>query len=363
MALDLSADLVTLLRSIVDIESVSGNEKHLADEVEHALAAYPHLHLTRLGNVLIARTELGRAERVLVAGHLDTVPVAGNLPSVLDEDAGRVYGRGTCDMKGGVAVQLSVAAAMTEPVRDVTWVFYDNEEVAADLNGLGTVAAERPDLLEAGLAVLMEPTGARIEGGCQGTLRAEITTKGLAAHSARAWLGHNAIHDIGGVLDILRAWTPTEVPVEGLTYREGLNAVRISGGVAGNVIPDRCTVEVNYRYAPDKTPEQAEAYVRSLFDGYDLVLTDRSPAARPGLDRPAAQEFLAAVGDEARPKFGWTDVARFSALGVPAVNFGPADPGKAHADDEFCPIDELTTCADALTRWLTGATASQEPTA
>ncbi len=352
MSLDLGDDLVTLLRAIVDIESVSGREGPLADEVETALRACPHLEVERLGDAVLARTRLGRDERVVIAGHLDTVPVKDNLPSRVDEDAGRVYGRGTCDMKGGVAVMLSVAAELSAPSRDVTWIFYDHEEVAASANGLARVARERPDLLEAQFAVLMEPTGARVEGGCQGTIRVELETTGVAAHSGRAWLGHNAVHDLAPVLATLAAWHDAEIEVDGLLYHEGLNAVRISGGVAGNVIPDRAVVEINYRFAPDKSGEQAEALVRGWFPGHRITVTDLSPGARPGLDRPAAQQFLAAVGGEARPKYGWTDVARFSELGVPAVNFGPADPGKAHADDEFCPIADLDTCRTALVRWL-----------
>ncbi|HSN44198.1 MAG TPA: succinyl-diaminopimelate desuccinylase [Propionibacteriaceae bacterium] len=351
MSLDVSSDLVTLLRAVVDIESVSGNEARLADEVEHVLRAQPHLTVDRLGDTVIARTPRGNAQRVVIAGHLDTVPVAGNLPSWVAD--GRVYGRGTCDMKGGVAVALKVACATSEPTRDVTWIFYDNEEVEATKNGLGRVARERPDLLAADFAVLMEPTGAVVEGGCQGTLRFILETRGLAAHSARAWLGHNAIHDMADVFATLQAYVPPTVGVDGLDYREGLNAVGITGGIAGNVIPDVCRMEINYRFAPDKSVDEAEAFVRALFGGHQLELTDASPGARPGLDQPAAAGFLAAVGGIPRPKFGWTDVSRFSELGVPAVNFGPADPGKAHADDEFCPIDDLATCHDALVRWLT----------
>ena len=200
--------------------------------------------------------------------------------------------------------------------------------------------------------MLCEPTNARIEGGCQGTMRLMVELTGVAAHSARAWMGHNAIHDAGAVL---RGWPRTsrrQVEVDGLTYREGLNAVRISGGIAGNVIPDRCEIEVNYRFAPDKSPDQAEAYVREVLDGFPVRVTDVAAGARPGLDQPAAAEFLAAVGGKASAKFGWTDVARFSAMGIPAVNFGPGDPSKAHADDEFCPAADVVSCREALVRWL-----------
>ncbi|WP_232548469.1 succinyl-diaminopimelate desuccinylase [Propioniciclava soli] len=350
MLLDPTGDLVDLLRSLVDIESVSGNEAALADAVEQALRACAHLEVERDGDAVVARTQLGRATRVVIAGHLDTVPVAGNLPSRQEGD--RVYGRGTCDMKGGVAVALAAAVQLSAPRHDVTWIFYDNEEVEAARNGLGRLARNAPHLIEGDFALLMEPTGARVEGGCQGTLRCDLTCTGTAAHSARSWLGHNAIHDAAGVLATLAAYEPRRVVVDGLEYREGLNAVSIAGGIAGNVIPDRCTVTVNFRFAPDRSIAEAEAHCREVFAGYDLVVTDAAAAARPGLDLPAARDFVAAVGGEPRAKYGWTDVARFAALGIPAVNYGPADPGKAHADDEFCPVADLHTCQDALLRWL-----------
>ena len=353
--LDLTGDIVDLLQTITDIESVSGNEKALADAVETALRALPHLSVLRDGDALVARTDLGRAERVIIAGHLDTVPVAGNLPSsrrVVDGED-RVYGRGTCDMKGGVAVQLAVAAAVTEPVRDITWIFYDHEEVDAERNGLNRLSRTRPDLLVGDLAVLMEPTAAAIEGGCQGTLRVAVRTHGKAAHSARSWLGSNAIHAAGEILRRLESYSAAEILVDGLLYHEGMNAVAITGGIAGNVVPDLCVVTVNYRFAPDKDEAAALAEVTRLFEGYEVELLDIALGARPGLDLPAAQAFAAAVGGEARPKYGWTDVARFSALGIPAVNYGPAHPNKAHTDDEHCRTEDLVLCREALLRWLT----------
>jgi succinyl-diaminopimelate desuccinylase len=353
--LDLEGDPTALLRALIDIESVSGNETEIAGSIEAALRPYGHLAVTRDGNVVVARTELGRGSRVVIAGHVDTVPVANNLPSRVtgtDHDT-LVWGRGACDMKGGVAVQLAAAAALTQPARDVTWIFYDCEEVEASRNGLSRISRERPRDLAGDFAVLCEPSNARVEGGCQGTMRIEVTLRGVAAHSARAWMGRNAVHDAAPVLQRLAEYQPADVEVDGLLYREGLNAVRISGGTAGNIIPDRCKIEINYRFAPDKSPEQAEEQIRQVLTGIPLEVTDVAAGARPGLDRPAAKEFVAAVGGEPSAKFGWTDVARFSAMGVPAVNFGPGNPSKAHADDEFCPAADVVACRNALVRWLT----------
>lgn len=359
--LDLTGDLVELTRVVCDTPSVSGDEEALADAVETALRRYPHLEVLRDGNAVVARTNLGHGERVVVAGHLDTVPIAENLPTVLrpgaDGGADELWGRGTVDMKAGVAVQLALAARVVAPTRDVTWVFYDQEEVEADRNGLGRLVRTHPDWVRGDFAVLCEPTRAAIEGGCNGTLRVEVRTRGLAAHSGRSWLGVNAVHAAAEVLRRLAEYHPRTVDVDGLTYREGLNAVGIRGGIAGNVIPDECVVTVNYRFAPEIDLAQAESHVREVFDGFEVTVTDASPGARPGLDHPAAASFSAAVaGLTGRPpvaKEGWTDVARFAELGVPAVNFGPGDPSLAHADDERCPVDQVSACFTGLEAWLT----------
>ena len=283
--LDLSADVVTLTRQVCDVPSVSGDETALADAVEAALREHPHLEVLRDGDAVVARTHLGRERRVVVAGHLDTVPVADNLPTRLEGDV--LWGRGTVDMKGGVAVALSLAASLAEPVHDVTWVFYDHEEVDADLNGLGRIARQHPDWLAGDFAVLGEPSDGGLEGGCNGTLRVEVRLTGVAAHSARSWVGVNAVHAAGEVLRRLEAYEPATVEVDGLAYREGMNAVLVSGGVATNVVPDSCVVTVNYRFAPSRSVDEAVAHVRELFAGYDVVVTDSAPGARPGLDAPA----------------------------------------------------------------------------
>jgi succinyl-diaminopimelate desuccinylase len=348
--IDLDSDVVDLTAALVDIPSVSGAEREIADLIESALAPLSWLDVGRHGHSIVARTDLGRAERVVVAGHVDTVPVNANLPSRLDGDV--LYGLGSCDMKGGVAIALLLAARLDAPSRDVTYVFYEAEEVEAARNGLGLIAAQRPELLAADFAVLMEPSNAGVEGGCQGTMRVDVLTSGKRAHSARAWNGVNAIHAAGEVLDRLTRYTPREPVVDGLRYREGLNAVGIVGGVAGNVIPDACAVSVNYRFAPDRSEDEALAHLREVFDGLELVVVDSAPGALPGLDRDAAAAFLAAVGGSARPKFGWTDVSRFSALGVPAVNFGPGDPELAHSQGEHVPVAQLRSCLAQMTTWL-----------
>lgn len=341
-----------LTAALCDIESVSGGEGPLADAIEAALGSVPHLTVSRDGDTVVARTHLGRDERVVLAGHLDTVPVAGNLPARRDGDV--LWGRGTVDMKGGVAVALRLAAHIAAPNRDVTYIFYDNEEVEAAKNGLGRVARNHPEWLAGDFAVLLEPTSSVVEGGCNGTLRAAVEVRGRASHSARWWMGVNAIHAAGEVLDRLRAYRPAEVGVDGLVYREGLNAVGITGGVAGNVIPDQCVVTVNYRFAPDKTEAAAADHVRDVFSGFDVTLTDSAPGARPGLAHPAAAAFLAAVDGEPRAKDGWTDVARFAERGVPAVNYGPGDPLLAHHDEERVDVAEIEQCEQRLRAWLTG---------
>ena len=375
---DLAGDLGALALALVRVPSASGAEAPLADAVQAALAAEPHLEVLRHGNTVVARTRLGRSERVVVAGHLDTVPASrrtGNVPGRLEERDGRtvVWGRGSVDMKGGVAVGLHLAATLAAPRRDVTWVFYDNEEVVAERNGLGRALAAHPDWFEADLAVLGEPTGAGIEGGCNGTLRLILDVPGLAAHSGRAWRGVNAIHAASTLIERVKAAPLRTVEVEGLAYRESFSVVLIEGGAAANTVPDRCRVTVNYRFAPDLAAEAALARAKRVLAGLDadgdepdpvidagtgpvaVELDDLSPAARPGLDSPMARELIALVGERGGgvgPKYGWTDVARFSAAGVPAVNLGPGDPMLCHTDDEHCPVAQIEAVAGALRAWL-----------
>jgi succinyl-diaminopimelate desuccinylase len=351
--LDLSRPAAELTAQIVDIESVSGHEQRLADAIAAAISDLPHLTLYRDGNAIVARTDRGHDERVVLAGHIDTVPVHENLPSHLED--GSLYGCGSCDMKSGVAVQLRLAMQLVSAVRDVTYVFYDCEEVEAERNGLLRLSRHHPDLLAGDFAVLLEPSGAVVEGGCQGTLRADVIARGERAHSARSWLGSNAIHAASDILDVLRGYQARQPVVDGLGYHEGLNAVGIRGGVAGNVIPDECVVSVNFRFAPDRSADQAADHVRAVFDGFEVRVTDVAGGARPGLGQPAAASFVAAVGGQPRAKLGWTDVARFDALGVPAVNYGPGDPQLAHTRNEHVPVAQIEECEQRMLAWLTTA--------
>jgi len=351
VALDLSADVIDLAAALVDIPSESHHEHDLADLVEEALGLCAHLDVHRSGNAVIAQTR-GTAPSVVIAGHLDTVPEAGNLPHRLDSDS--LYGLGSCDMKGGVAVALKVAHDVVDPRVGVRFVFYDCEEVAAVHNGLARLAQEDPSVLKADLAIVMEPSNAVIEGGCQGTLRVEVKVPGERAHSARSWQGTNAIHGAGEILARLADYVPREPEVDGLIYREGLNAVGIRGGVAGNVIPDECVVTVNYRFAPDLSVPDAIAHVSEVFDGFDITVVDEAPGARPGLDQPVVASFVEAMGGVVEPKFGWTDVARFSAAGTPALNYGPGNPTIAHTKDEHVSVREVRSVLASLEGWLRG---------
>ena len=353
--LDLRRDPVALTAALVDIPSESRHETRIADEIEAALREQTTgFEVVRNGDAVLARTNLGRPSRVLLAGHTDTVPAADNLPSRLVD--GVLHGCGTSDMKSGDAVFLHLAATVADPAHDITLVMYDCEEIEASANGLGRIEREMPEWLDADVAILGEPSGGFIEAGCQGTLRVVLSAAGTRAHSARSWLGYNAIHKLGEVLARLAEYRPRSVDIDGCEYREGLSAVRIDGGIAGNVIPDAATLTVNFRFAPDRTVDQAYTHVREVFDGLDVAmeLTDSAAGALPGLARPAAAALVEAAGGQVRAKYGWTDVARFAALGIPAVNYGPGDPNLAHRADERVDVEQITATTDTLRRYLIG---------
>ena len=353
--LDLRGDPVELTAALVDIPSESRDEARIAAEVEAALREQTSgFEIIRNGNAVLARTAFGRPSRVLLAGHLDTVPVADNLPSRIEN--GELHGCGTSDMKAGDAVFLHLAATVAEPAHDLTLVFYDCEEIDSAANGLGRLERELPDWLTADVAILGEPTGGFVEAGCQGTLRVVVSATGTRAHSARAWLGDNAIHKLGAVLDRLAGYSARSVDIDGCVYREGLSAVRIDGGVAGNVIPDAASVTVNFRFAPDRSPDAALQHVREVLDGLDvsIELTDSAAGALPGLSAPPAKSLVEAAGGQVRAKYGWTDVSRFAARGIPALNYGPGDPNLAHKRDERVPVAAITAAVDMLRGYLNG---------
>ena len=350
IALDLRSDPAALTAALVDIPSVSGTEARIADAIQAALRAETHLQVERHGNVVLARTDLGRPTRVLLAGHIDTVPIAGNVPSRLDGDT--LHGCGTTDMKSGDAMLLHLAATLPDPSRDLTFVFYDCEEIEYDRNGLTSVQAQRPEWLAADLAILGEPTNGQVEAGCQGTAAVAITVRGRRSHSARSWLGDNAIHKSAAVLDRLSAFDARIVDIDGCGYREGLNAVGITGGVAGNVSPDECTIRVNFRFAPDRSAQNAIAVLEELFYDAEMTVLDVAAGALPGLSAPAAAEFVVAAGGSAQAKFGWPDVSRFAALGIPAVNYGPGDPSLAHTREEWVSMTQIREMTEVLRGFL-----------
>ena len=330
-------DLLARTAALVAIPSESHQEAALNDHLEATLRALRHLEVERVGANLVARTQLGRATRVVLAGHTDTVPANGNAEPRVEGDV--LWGLGAADMKGGLAVMAALAEAVPDPAVDVTFVFYAGEEVAAEHNGLAHLARDRPELLAGDLAILGEPTRGELEAGCQGTLRVTVRLHGQRAHTARPWMGRNAIHRLGELLRLVEGFEERRPVIQGCEYREALQAVLVSGGVAANVVPDEVSVTINRRFAPDRTEEEALDEVRSLLapvleDGDAVELVDSAPAAAPGLDHPLLQAVVQQHGLSVTAKLGWTDVARFSALGVPACNLGPGDPTLAHTAEE-----------------------------
>jgi succinyl-diaminopimelate desuccinylase len=349
-------DLLALTAELVAIPSVSHDETAITDRIERELRPLEHLELTRIGNNVVARTQLGRPYRVLLGGHTDTVPVNENADPRIDGDT--LWGLGSADMKGGLAVMLELARAVVDPVVDVTFVFYECEEVASKFNGLRVIERERPELLAADVALLGEPTATALEAGCQGTMRIVVTLRGSRAHTARAWLGRNAIHRMGELLSILAAYVPRQPEIQGCRYHEGLQAVFVDGGAAGNVVPDRATITINHRFAPDRSVAEAEAHVREVLrpvieQGDEFEVVDVGVAAAPHLSHPLIAALCGRSDLEVRAKLGWTDVAFFAERGVAAANFGPGDAEISHTRDERIERPYLTYAYAALADLLT----------
>ena len=346
-------DLLAVTAQLVDIPSVSRSEAEIADHVEQILRAIPHLEVTRIDHNVIARTLFGRDARVILAGHLDTVPPAGNERAIVD--GSRLAGVGSADMKGGIAVMLALAAELSDPAFDCTYVFYACEEIDRSESGLLAIEATRPELLAGDVAVVLEPTNAIIEAGCQGVLRLSVTLKGRRAHSSRPWVGTNAIHRIGPLLDLVAAFEERQPTIDGVTYHDSLQAVRIEGGIAGNVIPDVATVVLSHRFAPDRSIDDAtDQMLKYLAPAIDPALGDiidvvsTSPAAPPSLNHPLLVRLSKMSGAAPVAKTAWTDVAWFFERGIPAANFGPGDPLVAHGADEFVESDEIARVAETL---------------
>jgi succinyl-diaminopimelate desuccinylase len=349
-------DLLTLTAELVDIASVSWHERAMADRIESELRPCAALDVTRIGDNVVARTHLARPTRVILAGHTDTVPPNGNAEASVVGD--RLFGVGSADMKSGLAVMLELARAVTEPAVDVTYVFYAREEIAFEHSGLREIEAEHPALLDGDVALLGEPTGAAIEAGCQGTMRLRIVLRGERAHTARPWMGRNAIHRLAGLLSAFELYDERRPVLDGCEYREALQAVRVEGGVAGNVVPDEVEVFVNHRFAPDRSPAEAEAHVREVVasavgEGDLLEVVDVAAAAAPGLDHPVLRGLIERNGLDVRAKLGWTDVAFFAARGVPAVNFGPGDSELAHTAGEWVDRAHIERVHEALRSLIT----------
>lgn len=340
--------------ALVRVPSVSRHETELADLIEATLRPVAHLSVDRIGDNVVARTTGTSPRRVIVAGHIDTVPGDASEARI---EGDRLWGVGACDMKGSVSVMLDQATRpVTGPV-EVTWIFYAKEEISRSESGLLEIARARADLLEADVALLAEPTGGSVEAGCQGTLRIEVMVRGARAHTARPFTGRNAIHRIADVVTRLASYTPRVAAIDGIDYTEQLQVVAIAGGIATNVVPDAATCTLNHRFAPDRTVEEAFAGVSALIapaieDADTVVLTDSAPAAPPSLAHDLIARLVDATGSPARAKLGWTDVATFAERGIPAVNYGAGDPLLAHRSDEFVTTAELASFDAGLARFL-----------
>ena len=349
MKIDQEIGALTL--DLVNIASVSQDEQAIADSIQAALVEVKHLKVSRISNSIIAQTNFGANQRVVIAGHLDTVPANNNFPG--KKTSTEVIGLGSVDMKSGIAAALKLAAALTNAKYDVTYLFYESEEIETKYNGLELITKQAKDLLNCDFAILMEPTNGIIEVGCQGTLRFQVSARGTRSHSARWWNGENAIHALTPVLEILNSYKSREPIIDGHKFREGLQAVKINGGVAGNVVPDEVTMTINHRFAPDTTPAQAEENMKKLFKDFNFQLLDVASGAPTGLNNELIKDFVSKIGTAIAPKFGWTDVARFAAAGIPAINFGPGDPNLAHHPDEAVKIKQIEDVFASLKDWLT----------
>lgn len=356
---DAGTDLLSRASELIAIPSLSHQEQAIADHVHDVLVKECPFGVTRIGNNVVARSDLGRSQRLIIAGHLDTV--APNANSTPRRDGDVLWGLGAADMKGTLAVMLHLATGLRDPAVDVTWCFYATEEVEQRHNGLLAVWRERPELLAADAAVLGEPTDGFVEAGCQGTMMIKVTLGGIRAHTARPFTGRNAIHRMAHVLERVATWPVRRVTLDGCEYAEQLQAVSVQGGIARNVVPDMATVVVNYRFAPDRDSATAREIVTEIIGdaveseaGDQLEVVDAAEGAPPALGQPLLQQLVQRSGQPPRAKVGWTDVASFWSHGVPAANFGAGDPLLAHHPEERVTKQSLLRVHDTLHELLSG---------
>jgi succinyl-diaminopimelate desuccinylase len=344
--------LAEVTLALVDIPSVSRAEAKAMAFVHDSLSLVP---LWDDEDIIFATTGGdGGRELVVLAGHLDTVPAQGNVPGRRDDAA--IVGLGASDMKGGIAVMLELAAwaAEASAALELGFLFFTREELAAEESPLPGFLRGCERVREAALVIVLEPTDNEVHVGCLGNLSAQLTFRGSSAHSARPWLGDNAIHKAAAALAPLAQLEPVDVAVDGLVFREVVSAVAIEGGIADNVVPDRCVARLNYRYAPGRTREAAEASVRELAGEAELEILGNSPPAPVIVDRPLVRRLRDAGNFEIRPKQAWTPVAQFAEAGLDAVNLGPGATRYAHTADERVEIDELVRTYEALRRFASG---------
>ncbi len=354
-----SATLADLLETLVNIPSETGREAAIAEWMASRLRALGHGDLLRSGHSLVWRGPRGTPARpqVVLAGHLDTVPANGN--AVARRAEGRLYGLGSSDMKAGDAVLLALLETL-DPERlrfDLAAVFYEAEEGPLEANGLTRLLVEMPWLKQARLAILLEPTDLRVELGCIGSLNAEVRVIGKSAHSARPWLGVNAVERAAPWLAEITRFPVTAATVGGVEYRETLQITTLRAGRAKNVVPDELVANLNYRFPPDRTLAQAEVRLRALVPAeFEFRLADAAAPGRVCDDLAEVREFVTRFGATVAGKQGWTDVAQFTGAGVAAFNFGPGIPEQAHQVDEYCPLENLETAYRWLADFLTGET-------
>ena len=351
--------LAELLLELLRLPCVTGEEGPIADWLEARYAARGE-EVRRVGHSVVAGALDDPRPVILLVGHTDVVPPT---PVDLDfrRDRGMVLGRGASDMKSGLAVGMDCFEdpALRAGPYNLVLVAYAGEEGAHQGNELGPLLCALPALCQAALAVVLEPTDLRVQLGCMGALHAEVTFSGRAAHSARPWQGENALTKAGEFLSQLHALQPEDITVDGLVFREVVTATRAwtePVREARNVVPDRFTVNCNYRFAPDKSEEEAERHMRELVGARaDVVTVDLAPAGQPHRDHPLVARFIDSVDAPVEPKQAWTDVARFTSMGVPALNYGPGLTAQAHQSGEHVPEENLLSARQALTRFLDGS--------